>query len=172
MTDHADLIARTKKRLEDHPTSWLPSDLPVMRRLIAALEGDDFPHGHPEIDADALEYQPAPLVADSREAIMAVLNAEEHTPMEYHHQDTGECVQCPWPVHALGAVSIADALLASGVVSLAADRDRAVAHKARRDLIDVIDDGLQYFGGQEFVSTALLESAAVALDRAESSKRR
>lgn len=62
--------------------------------------------------ADALEAQSAPLVADSREALanalgVALANA-------YDDDSVVTVEEC-----------VADTLLASGVVSLAADRDRA-----------------------------------------------
>ena len=46
--------------------------------------------------------------------------------------------------------------------------ERAAAVKARQDLIDAVDEVKQMFGGQEFVSTAVLESEAQHLDRIES----
>ena len=48
----------------------------------------------------------------SREAMIAALYAPTHAPMSTHHGGTGECLQCPWPVHELGPEEIADAVLA------------------------------------------------------------
>lgn len=47
-----------------------------------------------------------------REAIVDALCSNTHAPMETHHQVTGECLVCPWPVHATGPDNIADAVLA------------------------------------------------------------
>ncbi len=69
--------------------------------------------------ADALEAQSAPLVADSREALARSMNGEDIYTMAG-----------PAMLSETGAERLADALLASGVVSLAADRDRAVAERA------------------------------------------
>ncbi len=67
----------------------------------------------------ALEARPAPLVADSREAMRLVLESDAC----WMHDRDGD----GWVFDAPSAV---DALLASGVVSLAADRDRATAERA------------------------------------------
>lgn len=70
----------------------------------------------------ALEAQSAPLVADSREALARAITDHRVTgPSEGEPSD--EMVE-----HFGGA--LADHLLASGVVSLAADRDRAIAERA------------------------------------------
>jgi hypothetical protein len=65
--------------------------------------------------ADALEAQPAPLVADSREALAAVIH-------ERFNMARGRGGVAP--------LALADQILESGVVSLAADRDRATAERA------------------------------------------
>ena len=65
------------------------------------------------------ESQPAPLVAESREALAR----------EIAHWMPG-VAQDPDDWNAMMGGRIADALLASGVVSLAADRDWAVAERA------------------------------------------
>jgi len=155
--DHADLIAEARALREDWDRAQRPfsgsnfdmdESLAVLhatgraavlcaQQLADTLGAQPAPHHAPRCDNcdymegidEGMKMRSASLVVDSREALMEVLNAAEHAPMEFHHPDTGECVQCPWPVHALGAPSIADALLASGVVSLAADRDRLVAEQ-------------------------------------------
>jgi len=66
--------------------------------------------------ADALEAQPAPLIADSREALARALESQRSV------QST---IDPQWE-----AVKITEELFASGVVSLAADRDRLVAERA------------------------------------------
>jgi hypothetical protein len=63
--------------------------------------------------AAALESQPAPLVADSREALVAFIE---------------ENAGADWLANS--PEGLVDELLASGVVSLPADRDRATAERA------------------------------------------
>lgn len=49
-----------------------------------------------------------------REALIDLLQSAQHAPMETHNHQSGECIQCPWPLHELGPVEIADAILAAG----------------------------------------------------------
>jgi hypothetical protein len=95
--------------------------------------------------ADALEAQPAPLVADSREALIDVekatsrhfgsalsrfvdsFNGDEAGDVDYVEAldgNNGWAMRGGNDVESVFAKAI-DALLASGIVSLAADRDRA-----------------------------------------------
>lgn len=77
--------------------------------------------------ADALEAQSAPLVADSKDAIVKELTRNQNG-----------CDDSALMSSTFLAESVADALLSSGVVSLAADRDRAVAERAW-------DEGARFF---------------------------
>ena len=92
MTDHADLIAEAREYLSRDLTE---KSVDFIRRVLAALEA-----------------QPAPLVADSREALSRAL---------FDIDNAGG---------TLYTYALAGKLLASGVVSLAADRDRATAERA------------------------------------------
>lgn len=47
-----------------------------------------------------------------REALMELLTSSQHAPMSTHNPLSGECEQCPWPLHELGPDAIADAILA------------------------------------------------------------
>jgi len=93
---HADLIARL--RAEGRIWREQVGDMPLFDQA-----------------ADALEAQSAPLLADSREALVK---------WERYTFGISNGTQA-W-VEFQGAIgTVTDALLASGVVSLAADRDRA-----------------------------------------------
>jgi hypothetical protein len=68
--------------------------------------------------ADALEAQPAPLVANSREALARGIEAVDYYGLSIESKISER------------SYATADFLLASGVVSLAGDRDRATAKRA------------------------------------------
>jgi len=107
MTDHADLIAEAREAqsvaFNDNETGYA--------LIIRAL-------------ADALESQPAPLVADSREALVnAIIQSDALS------DDVRAEARVQGSTQREPLLMFADALLASGVVSLAADRDRVVAEQ-------------------------------------------
>jgi hypothetical protein len=89
----------------------------------------------------ALEAQSAPLVADSREALVdgnfvlalaGSFNGDEAGDVDQVFSlmgDYGWAMRGGNDLHAV-ALKVFDALLASGLVSLAADRDRATAERA------------------------------------------
>jgi len=94
---------------------------------------DDFARGSAQWEihrlCDALEAQPAPLVADSIEALAKAqhdyvrsLRPESHGPFAEWHELDDE--------YRGYLMKIAEAGFASGVVSLAGDRDRATAKRA------------------------------------------
>ena len=64
--------------------------------------------------ADALEGLVSAPTNDDRETLLEVLNSSQHAPMSTHHGETGECLQCPWPLHELGLDEIVGAVLAAG----------------------------------------------------------
>ena len=94
---NADLIAEARRWTTPPVQAHVPYDLLDMVGALAA----------------ALESQPAPLVADSREALVAFIE---------------ENAGADWLANS--PEGLVDELLASGVVSLPADRDRATAERA------------------------------------------
>lgn len=94
------------------------------------------------------------LAAD-REAVAKALHRVEHTAHEH---------ELLWRIEAIRAIWLgkADALFASGVVRPVGDAKA----EAWDELLDVVDDAAQMFGGQKFVSTSLLFSEAQRLARA------
>jgi hypothetical protein len=53
-------------------------------------------------------------ISSERQELIALLNSEQHAPMETHNPRSGECTECPWPLYHLSLEEIADALLATG----------------------------------------------------------
>lgn len=47
-----------------------------------------------------------------RDELLELLMSSQHAPRDTHHGETGECLQCPWPLHALPPDDIADVLTA------------------------------------------------------------
>jgi hypothetical protein len=113
LVSNEELIARLKN-LSFHTSSRELSEM--VRLATVALEAQSAPHcsncDYMEGIEEGMKMRPAPLVADSREALanalgVALANA-------YDDDSVVTVEEC-----------VADTLLASGVVSLAADRDRA-----------------------------------------------
>jgi hypothetical protein len=120
---NADLIAEARAARGGRfygPISDDPSVLDLIARLADALESAEravaFERLRQVDEAlEASESHPAPLLVDSREALAAAIH-------ERFNMARGRGGVAP--------LALADALLASGVVSLAADRDRVVAERA------------------------------------------
>jgi hypothetical protein len=130
---HADLIAEIRAAAAEwesvygHPN--YAANLALAVQAADALEAQSAPLGREPQPSDGPDYhaehaawlshQPAPLVADSREALA-----------EWERYTFGISNGTQAWVEFQGAIgTVTDALLASGVVSLAADRDRLVAEQ-------------------------------------------
>jgi len=115
-----------------------------VRNGVCLICGDGVLNNGEHIDP---ERHAAALVADSREALARPLRAE-------WERRVSERVVGNVEAHIQGLV---DALLASGVVSLAADRDRAVEVKVLRMAAQSVEDTARQGGG--------LQTAAAAIHR-------
>jgi len=107
MTDHADLIAEARGRAAQHRSLGLQPNV-SLANLLDGL-------------ADALEAQSAPLVAESKAKLVAHMQAESFA---YHARFNDG----PMPHDAM-----VDALVDSGALSVAGDRDRALKADAWDD---------------------------------------
>lgn len=145
--DESKLIADLADALEAQ-SAPLPGTVQDALDLLDAIHGDAAIQYHAYASLhDAIsriELHSAPLVADSREAMIRAIRFPTKWNSSAGRGQREQWEPVEWVLDEEDAGEAVDHLLASGLVSLAADRDRAVAERARAEEADrcVIRGGL------------------------------
>lgn len=83
-----------------------------------------------------------------RDALIALMQSSQHAPMETHDTRSGECLQCPWPLHALGPEAIADEVLAAlSAVPVEGEVEWEQVKRLVRDMTDAGECWFDHHGG-------------------------